>query len=740
MKTGRLSFLAVIFVVWQGCATTSFRPQAIEYPVSDERFLEQYAATYRFTAGHPQGIKLPRGGDAVLFLRSGPRDNRRDLFSFDPTTGKERVLVTASKLLGGQREELSAEEKARRERMRLAARGIATYDLSQDGTRLLIPLSGRLFVLERSTGNVQEIGKAKGYPLDARFSPDGKSVTCVRDGDLHVIDLASGQERKLTTRPNEHITFGAAEFIAQEEMSRFRGYWWSPDSQWLAYQKTDTSQLETMHITDPTDPSRPPQSWPYPRPGKSNAVVELGVIAATGGDTTWLQWDRQQYPYLARVFWQRDAPLVLLVQNREQTDMRLLRADPQTGATTELLQETDAAWLDLTPVALRFIDGGRRFLWMTERRGGWQLESRLADGTLDQELTPLALGLRELLHVDPDGGVAYVEASSEPNETHLARVSLNGSAPPLLLTEGAVEHSFVFGPGSPLYVQNAEALGQAPSTTVKRRTGETVGTLNRRGEAPQVTLNAELLTVGERDFRALVVRPEDFVAGRKYPVIVYVYGGPGVNVVGASPRRLWLNQWLANQGYIVVSVDGRGTPRRGRDWSRALRGSFVAVPLEDQVAGLQALGARLPELDLERVGIFGWSYGGYMAAMSVLKEPDVFHAGVAGAPVTEWLDYDTHYTERYVGLPQAEPDAYRSSSALPLADRLRRPLLLVHGTDDDNVYFSHSLKLSDALFRAGKHHELLALPGFTHMVADPLVTRQLYTRIAQFFARSLPPS
>jgi dipeptidyl-peptidase-4 len=277
-----------------------------------------------------------------------------------------------------------------------------------------------------------------------------------------------------------------------------------------------------------------------------------------------------------------------------------------------------------------------------------------------------------------------------------------------------------------------------PRATVCRADGTPVGELPSVAEEPPFVPNAELLKVGEGDgYHAAVVRPRQFKAGTNYPVIAHVYGGPTHQVVTASMGTRLIDQWLADQGFIVVSVDNRGTPGRGRAWEKAVRDKFGSVPLADQVAGLKALGRKFPEMDMERTGVYGWSFGGYLAALAVLREPDVFKAAVAGAPVVDWLDYDTHYTERYLGLPDKHSAAYSEASLLTYADELRRPLLLIHGTADDNVYFRHTLKLANALFRAGREFDLLPLPGLTHMVPDPVVMQRMYGRFAAYFKKHL---
>jgi len=708
--------------------------------VAETSFLEQYASTNRFRLGRPTSVQVAPGGDAVLFLRSGPRTFVNDLWTHDPATGEERVLLTAEAILEGKAENLTAEELARRERMRMTSRGIASYRLSDDGTKILVPLSGRLFVVERATGKVVELPRDGGSPIDPRFSPDGQKVAVVRDGDLWVIDVAAGTPKRLTTRSGPRVTNGLAEFVAQEEMSRFEGYWWSPDGKHLAFEEADTTGVEDAYIADPARPQVEPASWPYPRPGKANATVRLGVVPVAGGKPVWIRWDRDRHPYLATVKWQAGAPLTLLVQNRTQTETVLLAADAATGATRTLLTETDDAWVNLDQDVPRWLPDGSAFLWTTEREGAWQLELRAKDGSPIRTLTSKDLGYRGLVALDASRRTAVVAASRNTAERHLFRVSLDDGpdAQPVALTTDPGEHDGVFSRDGSTWVHVLSSLSGEQRHTVRREDGTPLGDLRSVAEAPPFQANLELVELAsQRQMRAAVVRPRNFDPRLRYPVIVYVYAGPHALVVTAARERWLLQQWIADHGFVVVSVDGRGTPGRGREWERSIRGSFADVPLADQVEGLQALGAKFPELDLGRVGIYGWSFGGYFSTMAVLKRPDVYHAAVAGAPVTDWLDYDTHYTERYLGLPDAHPEAYEASSALPLAKDLSRPLLLVHGTADDNVYFSHALRLSDALFKAGKPHEFLPLAGFTHMVPDPLVTTRLYERISSFFEAQL---
>lgn len=699
--------------------------------------LEQYAATYGFWLGSPSSIRPTPDGSEVLFLRSPSRDFTQSLYSFDLLTGQERVLLTAEQVLLGQAAQLSEAERERRERLRSVAQGITSYQLSEDGRRILVPLSGRLFVVERVDGRVEELLTGDGYPNDARFSPSADRVAYVVDGDLYVYDIAASAERRLTATADEHITNGLPGFLAQEEMLRYQGFWWSPDGAYLAYEETDISGVEVLHAFDPADPTSEPNASPFPRAGTTNPTVRLGVVSASGGDTTWITWDRAAFPYLATVRWPEAGPLTLVVQNRAQTEVRVLAADPATGETWTLHTETDEHWVNLDQDVPRWLDDGRGFLWTTERRGAWQLELRDAGGGLVAELTPLDWVYGDLVHVDEEAGVVWLRGGPDPMQTQVVRVPLDPAAGSMeSVTHAFGVHGAVVGEDGETWVELARPFGGERAWIV-RRGEERVGELSSEAELPPYLPDPELVTVGERGFYAAIIRPRDFEPGRRYPVLVSVYGGPSARVVRALAIIYLYDQWLADQGYIVVRVDGRGTTGRGRDWERAIAGNFVEVPLADQVAGLQALAAEVPEMDLGRVGIFGWSFGGYLSTMAVLLRPDVFHAAVAGAPVTEWREYDTHYTEHYLGLPDENPEGYERSSALTYAAELVRPLLIMHGMSDDNVYFTHAIRLSDALLRAGRPHELVALSGATHMVADPEMTRALAIRTAQFFAEHL---
>lgn len=749
MNHARFALVLAALMFGSGCSS---RSQSSADPVvrehrgsggsnlADPAFLDQYAATFRFRLGTPAGITCVPGGKSVLFLRSAPRSFVQDLYEHDIESGAERVVLTAEALLGGGDEHLTAEELARRERMRMASRGIASYALSKDGRSILVPLSGRLFVVDRASGTRRELTSEAGYPIDPRFSPDGSMIACVRDGEVYVTDVASGIERRITSSAGGTIENGLAEFVAQEEMERREGYWWSPDGAFIAFQQTDTQGMEVFTIADPLNPEKEPQSWPYPRAGKANARVRLGVVSTRNGSTepTWIEWDHGRHPYLARVNWPEKGPLTILVQNREQTEQALLEVEPTTGGTRALLTERDGAWLNLHSAPKWLPAGG--FLWISEADDEPRLELRDASGAFTRVITPAKFGFRGVVGIEADGKSALVSASAEPSESHVWRLALDGSASPQRVTRERGTHGAVLAEDGQSWVLSS-ALPSGERSWMAHRAGGGATALRSVAESPKHEAEAIFARVrgasGVREYETAVLFPRGMKRGSKYPVILSVYAGPGHQQVTTATQGMLMDRWFADHGFIVARIDGRGTPNRGREWERVIRGNLIDAALDDQVDGLRGLAARYPEMDLTRVGVYGWSFGGYFSAMAAMRRPDVFACGVAGAPVADWRDYDTHYTERFMGLPEANSAGYDRSSVLTYCKDLEVPLLIIHGTADDNVYFMHSLKMCDALFRAGKEYDFLALPGFTHMVPDPVVTRSLYGRIAEFFEEHL---
>ncbi len=717
----------------------------------DTTYLRTLAQTRSFQLGRPGRPQPTPDGKAVLFLRSEPRSPKLSLFEFDVATGKTRELLTPADVLKGAEEKLSPEEKAARERMRVSTGGFTTYQLNDDGTMILLSLSGKLYLVERATKKVRELPTGKGFLLDPKFSPDGKKVSYVRDHDLYVLHLDTLKETQVTTGGTALVEHGAAEFVAQEEMARFTGYWWAPDSDHIAYQETDNTSVEVWYVADPIHPDAKPTPFFYPRPGKNNATVKLGVVTLTPnpspkergeavGKTTWIDWDRKKYPYLATVRWSKKAPLCLTVQSRDQRMLALLEADPKTGKTTTLLTEKSPTWVNLRQEMPRWLPGGDAFLWVSELDDVPRLELRGRNGKIRRVVVNSEAGYQGLISVDKAGEEVVYNASVNPTESRVYRHSLiDPFGEPELLTKEPGMFGAVFARDHGLYVVTSRTMSAMPKSLVYRKDGKLAGELPSVAEEPKSIPVVDLIQVGikDRTFHAAVILPRDYDAKKKYPVIVDVYGGPHHLHVSATQTRWLLDQWYADQGFIVVAIDGRGTPGRGAAWERAIYQKFGSVPLDDQVTALKKIGAKYPMMDLKRVGIDGWSFGGYLAALAVMRRPDVFHAGVAGAPVCDWEDYDTHYTERYLGIPPKDDAAYKEGNLLTYAKDLKRPLMILHGTADDNVYFRHSLKLVKELFQNGKDFEMVPLSGLTHMVPDPLVMERLHGRIALFFQRHL---
>ncbi|MFN2507495.1 MAG: DPP IV N-terminal domain-containing protein [Chthoniobacterales bacterium] len=703
----------------------------------DLRYFRELVETRNYSLGQPVSPQLTPDGKAVVFLRGGPRDPVLRLYEFTIADGLLREILTPEKLLQGAEETLSAEERSRRERARQSLRGFTSFELAKDGANLLLSLSGQLYVVSRADAKVVAL-PGNGW-IDPHFSPDGQSVAAVRDKELHVIDLKTLADRALTSGASEAVEHGLAEFVAQEEMDRREGFWWSPDSQSLAYQETDNSEVETRFIADPLHPEATPAKNFYPRAGGKNANVRLGIIPAAGGATRWVEWDRGKFPYLARVVWKEAAaPLCILVQNRVQQEELLLAVDPETGATSELLRETDRAWLNLDPKLMPvWTKDGRSFLWTTERGGAWQLELHAANGKGVGAITPLGAGFEKFIDLDESSGSVLVAGGRDPRERHLFRFKLETPDQPQRLTSTPGRHDAAAGEYKELFLHRFDGQPRPGWEVLRRVDGSRVAALPSVAEVPSALPNVELArTNTARAMDVAIVRPRNFRKNARYPVILDVYAGPGSKQVIAQPDRYLINQWMADRGYIVVTIDGRGTPGHGRDWERAVRGNLIDVALEDQVAGLKALAKEHPQMDLTRVGVVGWSFGGYFAAIATMRHPEIFRCAVAGAPVITWENYDTHYTERYLGLPAENREGYRASSVLTYAANLQRPLLLIHGLTDDNVYFQHSVQLAEALFTAGKQFEFLPLLG-THMVSEPLLRLRRQSRIMEFFDREL---
>jgi dipeptidyl-peptidase 4 len=724
------SALLVVLAVLAACQSWSAAPPKAmtSWPKLDDKLLADSAATFTWRLGLPTSLAITPDG-AVLFRRTPPRSFASDLYELTPT-GEVRTLVTAAELLGAGEEQLSDAEKARRERTRTATRGVVDVDVSEDGKTVLVPLGGKLHLIDRTTGKRSAIDPG-GAAYDPHLSPDGTTVAFVRDGDVWI--ASPGKPPRQLTKHPEGFEYGVADFAAQEELGRTRGFWWAPDSKHLVIQRTDLRKIETLYVADARHNDRPPVPFRYPRAGTPNAIVDLGVVdIRTPGELRWLTWDHSKYEYLVSVKWKANSPLTALVIDRDQVDLAVMTFDPRSGAGKTILTEHDDAWLNAGGAPV-WLDDGSGFLWTTEASGDWVLELHAPDGKLVRALTTPEFGLRAIIGADEQG--AIVAAAANPLQRDIWRVPYDGGAPVKLSTdEGVSSASTKHGT---LVINTALKAGGHKAIAINKAGTHVLPSAAERPSLVPTTV-LETVELGGRTHHVAITRPRSFDKTRRYPVLLKVYGGPHVTTIQDARDNYVMDQWYADSGFIVVRSDNRGTPNRGRAWERAILKDLITIPLEDQIGALQAMGARHRELDLDRVGITGWSFGGYFSALAVLLRPDIFKAAVAGAPVTDWSLYDTAYTERYMKTPQANPEGYKSTSALTHAAKLSRPLLIIHGITDDNVHFAHTLAFVEALYVAGKRAEVVTLSA-THMVPDPKLNLAREQVQVDFFRQHLGP-
>lgn len=673
------------------------------------------ARTARFTLGIPRNLTVSPDGATVWFVRTADGVSRTGaLWAHDVATGQERVLVDPAVLLADG-EQLSAAERARRERTREQGAGVIDYTVDDAGRWASFALSGRAWAVELASGTVHELPTVDGV-IDPRVDPTGRRVAYAADGALRVVCLpgtGSGDDRAVAAPETPTQVWGQAEFIAAEEMSRFRGFWWAPDGESLLVERFDDAPVDVWHVADPEHPERPPVEQRYPAAGTPNSDVTLWHVHLDGTRTQ-VGWDRDRLEYLACVTWTEHGAPVLQVLTRDQRTAEVLEVDVTDGSTRTLRTLTDPAWVEVLS-APRYAAG--RLVSVEDVESGER--QVVVDG---RPVGPAGWQVRGIVSTHPDAVV--VTASQEPTEVQVVRVGLDGSVEPL--TSGQAVHGAAVRGGTT--VVSRSGLDTVGTTFTVHRDGlDEVGSLRVVAEPAPFDPEVTMVAVGERRLRAAVLFPRDHVPGsRRLPVLMDPYGGPHAQRVLASARMFLEPQWLADQGFCVVVADGRGTPGRGKAWEREVLDSFATVTLDDQVDALAGVAERWPDdVDTSRVGITGWSYGGYLSALAVLARPDVFHAAVAGAPVTDWRLYDTCYTERYLGHPDEQPDVYERNSLIPMAERLERPLMLIHGLADDNVVAAHTLRLSSALLAAGRAHTVLPLSGVTHMTPQEVVAENL---------------
>ena len=645
------------------------------------------------------------------------------LWVVEPGSGEEFLLADPTELLAdAEPGELPAAERARRERAREGAVGIVGYATDSGGTRVVFALAGAAYVVDTAAGSggpPRRLDTAEGI-FDPRLSPDGSHVSYVVGDELHLVAVDGGVPGVgLASEDVDTVSWGSAEFIAGEEMGRTRGHWWSPDSSTLVVERADVAAVPVWHISDPAQPWNPPRPNRYPAAGTTNADVSLSYVGLDG-ERTAIRWDTDLLPYLVDVQWEEGHPLTLITSTRDQRRMMILEATAD-GECEVVHTLEDPEWVEIVGGTPRRTEEG--WLSIVERD---DTRALVAGGA---RISPPEHWVRDLVSAD-ETGVLYT-ASTVPHEVQLFRIDTQGE---------------VSAVGSPSAVVGATGSGELRvevTATLSDATSYAVVTEAARvpiashAATPAVAPAVELFESGPLRVPTAVLFPSGAIDG-PLPILLDPYGGPHAQRILSSRNAFLASQWFADQGFCVVVADGRGTPGRGGGWERAVRGDLAAPVLADQVAALDAVIERYGDrVDPGRVGIRGWSFGGYLAALAVLSRPDRFHAGVAGAPVTEWRWYDTHYTERYLGHPDAEPDNYERTSLLPLASDLERPLLIIHGLADDNVVAAHSLQLSSALLAAGRPHEVLPLSGVTHMTPQEQVAENLLLLQVDFLRRSL---
>ncbi len=707
----------------------------------DDDFPRQKARTRGFRLGVPHTVTIVPAAvhaePAVLFLRTTTGSDPVHCLWLGGPSG-EVCLVDPRDLGDDDSAALPQAERDRRERAREVGGGITDYSTDRAVQRLVFTLHGTAWLLDVPGAIAAALGggsaRPRPLPIDAaavaaRIDPTGRRVAFVTGGAFRVLDLGSGALDIDLSPEHPDRTWGLAEFIAAEEMDRANGYWWSPDGDALVVTSVDTAAVQRWWISDPAHPASAPRAVRYPAAGTANADVRAWLVPLAGGVRE-ITWDRGALPYLARVSWQRSG-LLLAVQSRDQRRVEFVSVDQATGATVALDTRTDPHWVDLVGGSPRLSPTGDVVTVAADHDADTH---RIAAG--DRWLTRPQWYVRRLHRADDDGIVASATQSATQNQ--VLHIGWDGRVDALTTGEGWHVLLATGGRGADLVVRRA-ALPDCTATTTARVRGTEFAIRDVR-EAPCVRPVPFLLeTAGPVRVAVLLPgAPADVDPAAPLPVIVSSYGGPHAQVVTESPLGYVGEQWLADQGFAVVMIDGRGSPGHSVSCERAIRGDLAGPPLADQIAGLQAAAAAFPgRLDLGRVGIRGWSFGGYLAALAVLRRPDVFHAAFAGAPVTDWMLYDTHYTERYLGLPGTEPEAYAACSLVADAARLTRPLMLVHGLADDNVVAAHTLRLSGALLAAGRPHRVIPLAGVTHMTPQESISENLLRLELDFFRECL---
>jgi dipeptidyl-peptidase-4 len=707
------------------------------------------------------GLKISPDGTRVTYLK-GKADNkdRLDLWEYNIHNGQARVLVD-SKALAPKQEKLSDEELGRRERQRTAAlSGILEYTFAPSGDAVLFPLSGKLYyyrLAKPKAKPVVELIDTHGFATDATVSPAGGIVAYVREQNLYSYDVAAKQEKALTTDGGGPIKNGMAEFVAQEEMDRSTGYWWAPDGKRIAFARVDETPINVTERFEIAADNVATFAQRYPTTGGPNVLIRLGVIDIKSGAVTWVDLGPEQDIYLARVNWLPDGKtLSVQRESRSQRKLDLLFADIDTGKARTVLTETSNTWIDLND-ELTFLKNSREFIWASSRDGYQHLYLYDYEGHLIRQLTAGKWVVddfrkRAIMGIDEKNRTVYFTATEKsPTERHLYSTSLDTADPLKVhrITQNDGVHGIAMSPDARFYIDNFTSSSQPPQVSLHSADGALNAWLleNRldaqHPDAPYLADNAipEIGTLTAADGQTLyyqLFKPLHFDPSKRYPAIVDVYGGPGVQRVLNNWQGSSFTQILTGAGYVVFTLDNRGSAFRGTAFQAPIHRKLGDVEVADQVQGARWLESQ-SFVDPKRIGVWGWSYGGYMTLNLLFKAPDVFRAGVSGAPVTDFALYDTHYTERYLDRPQDNAAGYAASSVLPYAKDLKGNLLVMHGMADDNVLFLNSTKLFRRLQDLSKPFDVMVYPGAKHGLMRQNDGRHGYKMVLRFFDENLKP-
>jgi len=611
-----------------------------------------------------------------------------------------------------------------------------------DGKRLLVSASGDLFIVDTGKGRFEPLTQTPEVERDPKLSPDNRYVSFRRGPDLFAIDIASKVVARLTTDGSDTLLNGQADWVYPEELDLDTAHWWSPDSRSIAYLQFDTArepiypQVSLLNARGLLEPER------YPKAGDPNAEVRVGVVPGTGGETRWMNLGETRDFLLARVVWSPTSREIMAERlNRVQNKLDLLLADVSTGVSHVVLHEEDPQWINVKG-APKFLNGGNQFLWTSERSGFRHIYLYNVDGTLEKQLTSGNWEVEDVKGIDENRRRVYFTSSEEnPTERQFFAIGFDGSAKQRL-TSGAGTHAISLAPNSAYYADDYSSLSSPRRRTFYKSDGSETRQY-RPADAPASgeyeILPTEILQVKASDgtlLYARMIKPAGFDAGRKYPTVVVVYGGPGEQAVRNRWAALSLDQVLAHKGFVVWQLDNRGSAGRGHQFESVLYHDMGEHELSDQKEGIQYL-ISLGFVDPQRIGLYGWSYGGYMTLYTITHAPGLIKAAIAGAPVVSWRNYDSIYTERYMGLPDDDAEGYkRSAPVLSAAGLNGTKLLMIHNVEDDNVHFQNSIQMAEALEKADKQFYMLVYPQKTHGVSGPEFKQLLETE-TNFFEENL---